>query len=158
MPKCWYHPHPNHKYVPTALIIYLAHKNSSDHILMKNTARAPRPSSGPETVHLPAPACMFSKGLPFPFAGGLVSLEPPADVEDALCIEDAACVGTGLSVELARPSTVEVTMSPVLIPVGPMTIGTMTWSVFPSLSVVVLVRVDLIVLVKSSPSSLPVVV
>lgn len=97
---------------------------------------------------------MFSKGLPFPFAGGSVSLEPPADVDDALCAEDAAGVGAGLSVELVLASTVEVMTLPVLIPVGPTTIGTMTCSVFPSLSVVVLVMVDLIVLVRSSPSSL----
>lgn len=101
---------------------------------------------------------MFSKGLPSPFAGRSVSLEPPADDDGALCVEDATSVRAGLFVELAANSRVEVMTLPVLTPVGPTTMGTMTCSVFPALSVVVLVMVDLIVLVRSCPSSLPGVV
>jgi hypothetical protein len=47
---------------------------------------------------------------------------------------------------------VEVDKSPVKTPDGPISIGTMTKRVFPLLSVVVLVRVDLRVVVRSVPA------
>lgn len=49
------------------------------------------------------------------------------------------------------------TIDPVLMPVGPMMIGTMTCTVCPPLSVVVCVMVVLTVLVRFSSSSPPVV-
>jgi hypothetical protein len=90
---------------------------------------------------------MFSNGLPLPFAGDLVSSEPDADVEDvpgagpeawAVELGDAA-VDDDISVEPILPPTVDVMVEPVLMAVGPITIGTMTCNVLPSLSVVVFV-------------------
>lgn len=104
--------------------------------LQKSTAVTPSPNNGADTTHLPAPACIFSKGLPLPFAGRPVACEPPADVEVGPCVSagpeapvvvlsDAAVDADGL-VELASPSTVDVMGFPVLMPVGPITTGTMT--------------------------------
>jgi hypothetical protein len=115
----------------------------------KNTASAPRPNSGIDTVYLPAPACMFSNGLPLPFAGLFVSSEPDADVEEAPCDGAApeawaielgdASVDDGVPVELMSSPRVDVMVDPVLMSVGPSTIGTMICSVLPSLSVVIFV-------------------
>jgi hypothetical protein len=55
----------------------------------------------------------------------------------------------GAFVEVAL--NVEVDKSPVKTPDGPISIGTMTRRVFPLLSVVVLVNVDLRVVVRSVP-------
>jgi hypothetical protein len=84
-----------------------------------------------------------------PFAGDSVSSAPDANVEEALCVGAGpetwaielgnAAVDDDISVELILPATVHVTVAPVLMPVGPNTIGTMICSIFPSLSVVVLV-------------------
>ena len=125
------------------------------------------PRSGPERVHLPAPACMFWKGLPLPFAGLCVCRGPAVGVEDgrdvgvalevSAGLDDAAAVGVTMA-EVAFPCTVDVMMVPVLMPVGPITMGTTTCSVFPLLSVVVCVIVVLIVLVKAWATSLPLVV
>lgn len=61
-------------------------------------------------------------------------------------------------VEVASTSTVDVIVAPVLIPDGPMTMGTMTWSVLPLPSIVVLVIVVCIVLLSTDPSSLALIV
>jgi hypothetical protein len=107
---------------------------------MKRVANALRPKTGTDTVHVPAPACMFSNGLPLPFAGDSVSSEPDADVGDAPCVVGPeAWAVDGVSVGLVLPPTVDVMVAPVLMPVGPMTMGTMICSVLPSPSVVVFV-------------------
>jgi len=107
---------------------------------------------------------MFSNGLPLPLAGGggaSVSSDPDAD---DVCVKEAPGVGTGaegwaegLGDEIVDtgvpPATVDVMMLPVLICVGPMTIGTIICSVLPSPSVDVFVIVVLIALVRSAPAS-----
>jgi hypothetical protein len=115
----------------------------------KNTASALRPNGGIDTVHLPAPACMFSNGLPLPLTGLFVSSEPGADVEEAPCVDASpkaraielgdAAVDDGVSVEHVSRPRVDVIVDPVLMPVGPNTIGTMICSILPSLSVIVFV-------------------
>ena len=109
---------------------------------------------------------MFSKGLPLPLAGGSVSSDPDSRVEDGSAVGAGLgvwAVGLGEAVvdECALllclrllPPTVDVTMLPVLMEVGPMTIGTMICKVFPALSVVVSVMVVLTVLMRFSVSSL----
>lgn len=105
---------------------------------------------------------MFSKGLPLPFAAGRsVACEPAADVVGVDVRLDPSGVGAaGAAAEdtVAWLSTVDVTVAPVLMPVGPITIGTTTCSVLPSPSVVVLVIVVLIVLDNSALSPVAVVV
>lgn len=103
---------------------------------------------------------MLSKGLPLPLAGRSVACDRAADVDDGVAgvsagLNDPA-VGVGdadmdadVLVELAPPFTVDVMALPVLMPVGPMTTGTTTWSVLPLASVVVLVMVVLLVLLWS---------
>jgi len=127
-----------------------------------SAAKAPNAIPGVDSDHLPAPACIFSNGLPLPLAGGgSVSSDPDAD---DVCVKEAPGVGTGaegwaegLGDEMvdtgALPATVDVTMLPVLICVGPMTMGTIICSVLPSPSVEVFVMVVLIALVKSAPAS-----
>ncbi len=96
-----------------------------------------------------------------PLAGGLVSSDPDGDdVEVSEGPGDGAgaegwALGLGdESVFISvPPAKVDVTMLPVLMCVGPMTIGMIICSVLPSPSVVVFVIVVLIVLVKSSSSS-----
>lgn len=123
--------------------------------LINTPATAPMPTRSPETPHRPAPACMFSKGLPLLFevlcGGGEL-------VDDAACgccsagvdagagapavgLGDAAA-DVGESVALGWPSKVDVTVLPKLIVLGPITTGTMICSVCPSSFVVVLVIVD----------------
>lgn len=136
------------------------------HSRITNAKKAPIIIWAADTAHLPASACMFSKGLPLPLAGGSVSSDPDSRVEDG------SAVGAGLGVWAVGlgeavvdkcalllwlrllPPTVDVTMLPVLMEVGPMTIGTMICKVFPALSVVVSVMVVLTVLMRSSVSSL----
>jgi len=127
-----------------------------------SAAKAPNAIPGVDSDHLPAPACIFSNGLPLPLAGGgSVSSDPDAD---DVCVKEAPGVGTGaegwaegLGDEIVDtgvpPATVDVMMLPVLICVGPMTIGTIICSVLPSPSVEVFVMVVLIALVKSAPAS-----
>jgi hypothetical protein len=111
---------------------------------------------------------MFSNGLPFPLAGGSVPSEP------GVAVESASCVGPGLDscalrlgdrggdesapAELIAPTIVDVTISPVLTPVGPITIGTRISSVLPSASILVSVAVVLVSLIESSLSLLSSVV
>jgi len=130
-----------------------------------NTAKAPIALSGIDTAHLPAPACMFTKGLPSPLAGGSGSSDPDPVVDgggDA--VDEAPAVGAGAegwAVSLRNdtadvgdaPATVDVTMLPVLMPVGFTTMGTTICNVLPSPSVVVRVIVVLTGLVKPSLSS-----
>lgn len=117
----------------------------------RNRATNPNPSRGIDTDHLSAPACILSKGLPFPDAGLWVGRElevadvagaaaPVEDLEDTLA-EGAAAECELLAVALAFAVMVEVDAPPVAIPLGPMTIGMMMASVLPS-SVVVRVKVD----------------
>jgi hypothetical protein len=105
---------------------------------------------------------MFSNGLPLPLAGGSVSSDSDeVEVDDtpvALGVgAGAEGWAVGLGDEIADvgepPATVDVTMVPVLMPVGSMTIGTTICSVLPSLSMVVLVIVVLTALVRSSSAS-----
>jgi hypothetical protein len=133
----------------------------ANYMRISSAARAPSAMRGVDRVHVPAPACMFSNGLPLPLAGGAVSSDPdPDDVE----VKEAPGVGTGAEgwadglgeemVDFGVPSArVDVMMLPVLICVGPITIGTMICSVLPSLSVDVFVIVVLMELVKSSSTT-----
>jgi len=118
-------------------------------------------NKAPETLQRPAPACMFSNGLPLPFAGGSAFCELVGVATSCACVDVAAGPAVGLgdaaaddgeSVAVAPASKVEVTIFPVLVVFGPMTIGMIISSVFPSLSVVVLVSVVVMVLFKSPPS------
>jgi hypothetical protein len=130
-----------------------------------NTAKAPIAISGIDTAHLPAPACMFTKGLPSPLAGGSGSSDPdPVADEGGDAVDEAPAVGVGAegwAVSLRNdtadvgdaPATVDVTMLPVLMPVGFTTMGTTICNVLPSPSVVVRVIVVLTGLVKPSLSS-----
>lgn len=130
-----------------------------------NTAKAPIAISGIDTAHLPAPACMFTKGLPSPLAGGSGSSDPdPVADEGGDAVDEAPAVGAGAegwAVSLRNdtadvgdaPATVDVTMLPVLMPVGFTTIGTTICNVLPSPSVVVRVIIVLTGLVKPSLSS-----
>lgn len=101
---------------------------------------------------------MFSKGLPLLFDVLCACCE--LVVDDATC---CACVGSGVGAavtlgdaaaedgeSVAFASNVEVTIFPVLQVFGPMTIGMIISSVFPSLSVVVCVCVVVTVLFMSS--------
>lgn len=130
-----------------------------------NTAKAPIAISGIDTAHLSAPACMFTKGLPSPLAGGSGSSDsdPVAD-GGGDAVDEAPAVGAGAegwAVSLRNdtadvgdaPATVDVTMLPVLMPVGFTTMGTTICNVLPSPSVVVRVIVVLTGLVKPSLSS-----
>ena len=130
-----------------------------------NTAKAPIAISGIDTAHLSAPACMFTKGLPSPLAGGSGSSDPdPVADEGGDAVDEAPAVGVGAegwAVSLRNdtadvgdaPATVDVTMLPVLMPVGFTTMGTTICNVLPSPSVVVRVIVVLTGLVKPSLSS-----
>jgi hypothetical protein len=130
-----------------------------------NTAKAPIAISGIDTAHLPAPACMFTKGLPSPLAGGSGSSDPdPVADGGGDAIDEAPAVGAGAegwAVSLRNdtadvgdaPATVDVTMLPVLMPVGFTTMGTTICNVLPSPSVVVRVIIVLTGLVKPSLSS-----
>ena len=127
--------------------------------LMNSPASIPMANRAPETLQRPAPACMFSNGLPLPFDGGSAFCELVGVATSCACVDVAAGGAVGLgdavaddgeSVAVAPGSKVEVTILPVLVVLGPITIGIMISSVFPSLSVVVLVSV--VVTVLSSPS------
>jgi hypothetical protein len=95
-------------------------------------------------------ACSFVKGLPLPFAGLFVCRGAAADVTAVSWVgfEEAAAAGeldaadADVSAELCVSPSVDVNIAPVLTPDGPTTIGTMTSSVWPLASVVVLVNVD----------------
>jgi hypothetical protein len=92
---------------------------------MKSAASALRHKISTDTVRLPAPACMFSKGLPLPFAGDSVSSAPDANVEEALCVGagpeawaeelDDAAVDDAIFVELILPTTVDASLSVVVL-------------------------------------------
>jgi hypothetical protein len=101
---------------------------------------------------------MFSNGLPLPFDGGSACCELVGVATSCACVDVAAGPAVGLgdaaaddgeSVAVAPDSKVEVTILPVLVVLGPITMGIMISSVFPSLSVVVFVSV--VVTVLSSP-------
>ena len=103
---------------------------------------------------------MFSKGLPLPLAGGSAACELVDDAASCACVDVAAGAAVGLgdavaddgisvAVAVAPESKVEVTIFPVLVVFGPITIGMMISSVFPSLSVVVFVTVVVTVLFRS---------
>jgi hypothetical protein len=127
---------------------------------MNTPASSPIPTRAPETLQRPAPACMFSKGLPLPLAGGSAACELVDDAASCACVDVAAGAAVGLgdavaddgisvAVAVAPESKVEVTIFPVLVVFGPITIGMMISSVFPSLSVVVFVTVVVTVLFRS---------
>jgi hypothetical protein len=118
-------------------------------------------SRSPGAVDWFAPADI-SNGLPLPPTELPVRWAPATDVEDGSNIRlgretsGVRLVGrdADASVEVARPLKVEVERSPVTMVEGPITMGTTTCSVFPFLSVVVLVKVERIVLVGSAAASL----
>jgi len=135
---------------------------TANYMRIPSTVSAPSAMIGIDTAHLPAPACMFSKGLPLPLAGGAVSSDSDEVEVDNTPVALGVGAGAegwavGLGDEIADvgepPATVDVMMVPVLMPVGSMTIGTTICSVLPSLSMVVLVIVVLTALVRSSSSS-----
>lgn len=100
-----------------------------------------------------------SKGLPLPPAA-------PPPLAEAGGVEDGRRLSSGSEVwlgglvvtadgdlvEVGRPLSVDVDVEPVTIPDGPITMGTMTCSVWPLPSVVVLVKVERTVLVSSGAS------
>ena len=128
--------------------------------LINNAPINPTPITAPETPQRLAPACIFSKGLPLLFE----TLPPEGgevDVGATLCpwVDTGAGAAVGLGEARADDgasvpfgSSVDVVILPVLIVLGPMTMGTMTSSVLPSLSVVVRVNVVVTVLFRSPAS------
>lgn len=102
-----------------------------------------------------------SKGLPLPpaapppFAGagaGAVEDGKRLSSGSEVCAGGLVVAADGGAVVAGRPLRVEVDMEPVTTPDGPTAMGTMTCSVWPLLSVVVLVSVERTVLVSSGAS------
>lgn len=98
--------------------------------LIQNATRTPRPKIGADMTHLPAPACIFSNGLPLPLYGRSVACAGSVEVDGKESV-GLVLPGVGLGrersgLELVLLSKVVVIMSPVLIPVGPMTMGMIT--------------------------------
>jgi hypothetical protein len=114
----------------------------------------PLPTNATEKLHRADPPCAErSKGLPLPMFVAFAVAEEAGDScarDDAVEVDAAASafeVAAGLAVGLL-PS-VEVIISPVVMVLGPMTIGMRSCSVFPLSSVVVTVTV--LIMVLSSP-------
>jgi hypothetical protein len=104
-------------------------------------------------------AAETSKGLPLPpaaptpFAGaGAVEDGRRLNSGSEVCAGGLVVAADGDRVVVGRPLRVEVDMEPVTTPEGPTAMGTMTCSVWPLLSVVVLVNVERTVLVSSGAS------
>lgn len=132
--------------------------NQNAHRAKHSIASAPRPDSHALATERLA-AAETSKGLPLPPAAP--PLEDGGGVDDGSRLSSGREVAAGglviaedgAPVVVARPLSVEVDIEPVTIPDGPTAMGTMTCSVWPLLSVVVLVNVERTMLVSCGASS-----